>query len=620
MKKVLLFLLLVGFSFTLSACDTDVIDSIADLDTSIVTITTDITSAEALITTLEDAVDLTEADIVAAETLITNLEDAVDDAEADIADIVIDTEDIQVQIDALDVAITLLNDKVEMLEEKVAALWVTYDLVDSWRKITTTEIVFMFNNDVHGRVNDDSYSGSMGYATIKNIIDEVRANYDNTYLIAAGDMFHGTTFATLENGESVVEVMNAVGYDLMVPGNHDFDYGQDQLLVLEGLADFKLISSNIQYDVDDTDMFDPYYIEEFGDVKVGFFGITTPDTTYMTHPDNVIGLNFLDPIAQATMYVAELEEMEADVIVMLAHVGLDTSSSITTAEIIQAVDGIDIVIDGHSHSYLPQGTMVNDTVIVSTGEYNKNLGILAFTVEDDKIIEFNGILINADEAAVLDLGIDQDIQDIIDAIEVDQEVILSVLVGQTAVELDGVRDNVRSGETNLGNLIADSMIDVTSADIAITNGGGIRESIAAGDVTVGDIITVLPFGNIIVTVDLTGQEIIDTLEFATSAYPETDGGFPHVSGITFDINLNNAEGSRVENVMINSVAINVSTVYSVATNDFLAAGGDDFTILGDAVITGEYMGLHEALQSMFTVGVDVTIPTPGRITVIEIID
>ena len=620
MKKVLLFLLLVGFSFTLSACDTDVIDSIADLDTSIVTITTDITSAEALITTLEDAVDLTEADIVAAETLITNLEDAVDDAEADIADIVIDTEDIQVQIDALDVAITLLNDKVEMLEEKVAALWVTYDLVDSWRKITTTEIVFMFNNDVHGRVNDDSYSGSMGYATIKNIIDEVRANYDNTYLIAAGDMFHGTTFATLENGESVVEVMNAVGYDLMVPGNHDFDYGQDQLLVLEGLADFKLISSNIQYDVDDTDMFDPYYIEEFGDVKVGFFGITTPDTTYMTHPDNVIGLNFLDPIAQATMYVAELEEMEADVIVMLAHVGLDTSSSITTAEIIQAVDGIDIVIDGHSHSYLPQGTMVNDTVIVSTGEYNKNLGILSFTVEDGKIIEFNGILINADEAAVLDLGIDQDIQDIIDAIEVDQEVILSVLVGQTAVELDGVRDNVRSGETNLGNLIADSMIDVTSADIAITNGGGIRESIAAGDVTVGDIITVLPFGNIIVTVDLTGQEIIDTLEFATSAYPETDGGFPHVSGITFDINLNNAEGSRVENVMINSVAINVSTVYSVATNDFLAAGGDDFTILGDAVITGEYMGLHEALQSMFTVGVDVTIPTPGRITVIEIID
>ncbi len=338
----------------------------------------------------------------------------------------------------------------------------------------------------------------------------------------------------------------------------------------------------------------------------------------MTHPLNVVGLNFLDAETQAAMYVEELEEMGADVIVMLAHVGLDESSSVTTEDIALNVEGIDIIIDGHSHSYLPQGQMVNNTLIVSTGEYNKNLGILTFTVEDGEIINYNGLLINADEAAILDLGIDQDVQDVIDAIEVDQEAILSVVVGQTAVELDGLRDNVRTGETNLGKLITDSMIVVTGADIAITNGGGIRASIAMGDVTVGDIITVLPFGNIIVTVDLTGQEILDTLQYGTSSYPGSSGKYPHVSGLTYNINWSANGGTLVDNVMIDGVAIDLDATYSVATNDFMAAGGDGYDLLGAATITGEFMGLHEALTDMFVIDTDVVIPVDVRVTVTEL--
>ena len=611
MKKLLLFLGLFTLVFGLSACDeATVLDSITDVEDSVLTIEADITALETEIAMLEASMTEDTASFTSINSDITDINEEIIDISMDIIILKSAGHTRSEAIDELEEAIAELEAAVAVLEDQVG-------LVAAWKDLTTTEIVLMYNNDVHGRV-DDGYGGVMGYATIKNIIDEVRMSYNHTYLVSAGDMFHGTTFATLEEGESFVEVMNAVGYDLMVPGNHDFDYGQDQLLVLEEMADFPIISSNIQYDADDSDMFEPYFIETFGDVSVGFFGVTTPDTTYMTHPDNVIGLNFLDPIAQATAMVAALEDEEVDLIVMLGHIGLDESSSITSEDIAAAVDGIDVIIDGHSHSYLPSGFMVNDTLIVSTGEYNENFGVLELTIEDGEIIVYNNLLINANEAAMFDLGTDQEIQDLIDAIKVDQDAILSIVVGQTAVVLDGERADVRTSETNLGKLIADSMISVTGADLAITNGGGIRASIAAGDITRGDVITTLPFGNIIVTVDLTGQEIIDTLEHAITGLPAAVGSFPHVSGVTFTIDMNNEEGSRIEAVMINGVAIDVNAVYSVATNDFMAAGGDGFEALGNADTTGEFMGLHEALESMFTVGTDVVVPIDVRITIIPL--
>lgn len=617
MKKLLLFVSVLVLTLTLSACDGDLelTESITDVEAAIVDVEADITA-------LETSVTAAEADITTAKADITALKASVSAIETDITALETDTT-------ANEEAITALQTALDAIDARLAVL----DLmtVDMMKDLLTTKIVLMYNNDVHGRVNDDGYSGVMGYATIKNIIDELRSVYDNTFLVSAGDMFHGTTFATLENGESFVEVMNEVGYDLMVPGNHDFDFGQEQLLVLEGLADFPLISSNIQYgsghdsymadDGDDetdeiNDMFDTYHIEMFGDVKVGFFGLTTPDTVTMTHPANVIEIDFLNPITQAQSMVDMLEEMEVDVIVCLGHIGLDDNDSMTSEMIIEAVDGIDVFVDGHSHSYLPEGFMVNDTLIVSTGEYNKNFGVLELTVEDGMVIDSNNLLISADEAAILDLGTDQDVQDVIDAIVVEQEVLLSVVVGKTAVELDGLRDNVRTGETNLGKIIADSMIEASGADVAITNGGGIRETIAAGDVTRGDVITVLPFGNIIVTVTLTGQEIVDTLEYGTSSYPGSSGKFPHVSGITYTIDPNNAKGERVIDVMINGVAVDLAATYNVATNDFMAAGGDGYIALGEAPVTAEYMGLHEAFEDMFTVDVDIVIPTDVRVTVL----
>ena len=617
MKKLFILFFVLLFTFTLSACgeDTTIPDAIDELNVLVDDLSTEDTALNAAIddleddlADLEDSVSDLETDDEEVAVLINGILDDISDIEAELAALDILIGDNADEIDAIDVLIAGLQAQVATLEELVDFLY-----IEKLPFLRQVEIILVHTNDVHGRVNDDAYAGTMGMATVKNIIDEIETQYENTWLIDAGDIFHGTTFATLEKGESVLDVMNFVGYDLMAPGNHDFDYGMERLLELEALADFPMIAANIQYKADDTDFMDPYVIQDFDGVKVGFFGLTSPETVYKTHPDNVTELKFLDPIVQAQAMVDELEPL-VDVIILVAHVGLDKATSITTEDIALAVDGIDVIIDGHSHSVLPHGMTVNGTLIVSTGEYMKNLGVLSLVVQGGQVVEKNSMLISAEYAVELGYGADVKVQEYIDEIVTAQDVILGVVVGQTSVVLDGERADVRTGETNLGNLIADSMVDVTGADIAITNGGGIRASIPVGDITVGDVITVLPFGNIIVTKELTGQAIINTLEHASSFYPNPEGTFPHVAGITFDINVNNEDGERVENVMVNGVAIVLDATYVVATNDFMAAGGDDFDEFKLVPTAGEFMGLHEALTTMFVVGTDVVLPTMGRIT------
>jgi len=651
MKKLLLLLITLLFIFTLSACGEDVptLDEFTELETTVLDNEASITALETALTALEASFTVLDGEFDDTNILITEIQDDIIALETELTALGVSLTVLEGRSDDVDLLITEIQDDITVIEAAITALeaadttldadiaainslvTVMQGQIDELIAITAllvtplpviiapnlvTEIVIAHTNDVHGRVNDDSWAGTIGMSSIKNIIDALDAQHANTFLVDAGDILHGTTFATLEEGESMINVMNEVGYDLMVPGNHDFNYGQDRLLELEDMANFPLITANIQYSADDTDFMNPYFITEFDGVRVGFFGLTSPETVYKTHPDNVIGLNFLDPIVQATAMVAELEPL-VDIIILLAHVGLDENTTITTEDIAIAVPGIDVIIDGHSHSTLPDGMMVGETLIVSTGEYMKNLGVFTLFVEDGVIISHEVLLIDGDMIDELNYGYDNDLQVYIDEIVAGQDIILSEIVGQTAVVLDGERADVRTGETNLGNIIADSMIVVTGADVAITNGGGIRASIAAGDVTLGDIITVLPFGNIIVTKDLTGQQILDTLEYATSAYPVSEGMFPHVAGMTFEIDMTAPAGSRVINLEIGGVAVDLLAVYSVATNDFLAAGGDGYDIFATTPITGEFMGLHEALEAMFTVGVDIVMPTMGRITVIN---
>ena len=242
-------------------------------------------------------------------------------------------------------------------------------------------------------------------------------------------------------------------------------------------------------------------------------------------------MTFADPVEAARKQVEELKTKGVDVIVALAHVGIDESSEVVSTMIADEVDGIDVIVDGHSHSTLQEGIITeNGTLIASTGEYQNNLGKVVITVdgESKKIVTKKASLIS--KAETTDIEGNKTVLDKIKDIDAEQSEFLSKVIGNSKVHLEGAREYSRTQETNLGNLITDAMLDETGAEIAITNGGGIRDSIDEGEITKGEIVKVLPFGNYIVTKALTGAQIKEVLEHGIKAYPAPAGHFPHVSG------------------------------------------------------------------------------------------
>lgn len=474
------------------------------------------------------------------------------------------------------------------------------------------EIILFHTNDTHARVEAGKYAG-MGFAKIATYVKEQKSKNPNVLVLDAGDTFHGQTIATLVKGESIAKVMNQIGYDAMTTGNHDFNYGQERLLELDQMTNFPILAANVTKE-DGTDFLKPYIIKEVDGIKVGIFGLSTPETAYMTHPKNVEGLKFVNPIEASKKVVDELKG-KVDMIIALSHLGLDESSTYTSEKIAKEVTGIDIIIDGHSHTTLKDGKLVGNTLIASTGEYDKNLGKITVKLADHKVISKEASLISKEEAT--NATEDADILKIVNDIKADQKKVLSQVVGKSKVVLDGERAHVRTGETNLGNLITDAMLDMTKAEIAISNGGGIRASIDEGEITKEEIITVLPFGNYIVTKNLTGEQILKALEHGTSAYPEAKGAFPHVAGLTYKIDTNKPIGNRIVDVVVNGEPLDLQKTYLVATNDFMAAGGDNYTMFKDAKIVNEYPALDEGLIAYIQKLGEVAPTTEGRVSVLE---
>ncbi|HAS72636.1 MAG TPA: multifunctional 2',3'-cyclic-nucleotide 2'-phosphodiesterase/5'-nucleotidase/3'-nucleotidase [Clostridiales bacterium UBA8960] len=474
---------------------------------------------------------------------------------------------------------------------------------------SVVKLTIVHTNDTHARI--ESGNGIMGFAKISTKVNELRAENPNLLLVDAGDTFHGQTIATLNKGESVVKVMNAMMFDVMVPGNHDFNYGQDRLLEIEAMLDFPIISGNITKE-DGTPYMEGIYIKEIGGIKVGFFGLTSPETAYKTHPKNVEGLTFEDPIKAAKAMVEELKG-KVDLIVCIGHIGEDESTDVTSKMIINEVDGIDLFIDGHSHTVKPTGELVKNTMLVQTGAYDANLGIVDITLTNGVVTAISAKLITLEDAA--NLVEDPAILEVIAEISAENKLITDVKVGTTSVLLEGTREVVRAGESNLGNLITNAMLYETGAQIAITNGGGIRASIDIGDITIGDVITVLPFGNYIVTLDVKGSDLILALENGLTDYPAAKGAFPHVAGITVTFDPEKPAMERVTSVMFNGKPLDPNAYYSVATNDFMAAGGDQYVSLGASTQTGQYAALDEALIEYLKVVNAASVGVEGRINV-----
>jgi 5''-nucleotidase/2'',3''-cyclic phosphodiesterase and related esterases len=470
-----------------------------------------------------------------------------------------------------------------------------------------TTITIVHVNDVHSRV--EQTDANIGYAKLAAFVKRLKAENPNTLLLDAGDTLHGQTIANLERGASIVRMMNAVGFDAMATGNHDYNYGYERLLELAGEASFPMLAANV-YKPDGTRLMEPYVVLDTGGARVAVFGLATPETTYKTHPNNVAGLTFADPVEEARKIVAELEG-KADAVIALVHLGLDEASVDTSLKLAEEVPGIDLIVDGHSHTELPEGLEAGGTLIVQTGEYGEHIGVVELTVGPSGVKAQNARLIPAAETA--DIEPDPDVLAVIDEVKAAQETLLSEIVGKTLVDLDGEREHVRTGETNLGNLIADAMLFETGADVALTNGGGIRASIPAGDITKGQVITVLPFGNYIQTKDVTGAQLLAALEHGVSAFPEPLGGFPHVAGLTFKLDPGKPAGERVYDVRVGGEPLDLAKIYSLATNDFLAAGGDQYTMFTEQPVTGDYASLEEAVIRYLQAKGEVAPGTEGRI-------
>ena len=450
--------------------------------------------------------------------------------------------------------------------------------------------VILHTNDVHGAVD--------GYAYIAQLKADYEAKGAEVILVDAGDYSQGKTYVSVTKGADAVTMMNAAGYDVVTLGNHEFDYGYAQLKENMSKAKFKVVCADV-FNEDGTPIFDANYTYTTkSGVKVGFFGMETPETQTKANPALIKGLTFAtgDAFTKAAAdQVAALKD--ADVVICLAHLGIDAESApYRSTDLYAAVKGIDFIIDGHSHTVMIKGE--KGEPIQSTGTAFANIGVIVIDNATKKI-ESNS-LFEIKEDTAKDATVAAAAKTIVDRVDAEYGVVFA----KSEVTLNGAKapNGNRDSETNNGDLITDAMLWkvmqnkeglTVDADhvVAITNGGGIRAAIEPGDVTKKDINTVLPFGNTVVTIYITGEELLEVLEASTYSLPV--GGFPQVAGINYTISTAVAYDANAETYpastyygpkSINRVTINsingkefkADDTYAVVTNDFSAAGGDTY--------------------------------------------
>lgn len=511
------------------------------------------------------------------------------------------------------------------------------------QKVDGFPLTILHTNDTHAHL--DTVSAPDNIARRVAAIREQKASAVNPLLLDAGDVFSGTLYFNKYFGLADLEFMNLVEYDGMTFGNHEFDKGSEVLNEFIEHADFPFISSNVNFSADpllkgkfkdeisrkpEAGSVYPAVIMEVDGQQVGLFGLTTEDTANISSPGLV---TFDDAVQKAKDTVAMLRSEGVNKIIAITHLGYDVD-----VKLAQAVDGIDIVVGGHSHTKLDQAVVDRSgsepKLIVQTGEKGQFLGRLEVVFDDEGVLQdWDSRLISIDEKDANGKYVIQPDPEALEILNTKYkpgiEELKQIEVGLTEVMLNGVRADVRTKETNLGNLIADGMLDAaraagTDAVIALQNGGGIRESIAAGKITMGDVMTVLPFNNDLVTITLTGKEIKEAMENGVSKIPAQDGRFPHIAGMKFYYDSTKKEGERVLRIEVKGKngyePLNPDKSYEVATNVFTAKGGDFYSSLEKAYQEGrvnllylpDYEVFSEYVKKVGTI-TDKTSAVEGRI-------
>ena len=505
------------------------------------------------------------------------------------------------------------------------------------------EIVILHTNDVHGAISS--------YAKVAALKADYEAKGAEVLLMDAGDYIQGEPYVSVSQGETAIRLMNYVGYDVATIGNHEFDYGYENLAELAAAAEFPIIAANVMYNGKTAFEANKVFELESG-VKVGVFGLSTPETATKAHPGKIKGVTFLsgdDMNKAAQAQVDELTAAGCDYIICLGHLGIDDSSKgYRSVDLLEAVTGIDVFIDGHSHSSLDdvkalvgEDCKVGDTLLTSTGTKLATVGAV--------VISEDGISIESVDLEKYE-GSDDVVEEAAQLVIDEVDAAYGEVFAKSEVELCGEKaPGNRTEETNNGDLIADAILWQAKKDgslpvadenvIAITNGGGIRAAIAAGDITKKDVNTVLPFGNTVAYVTVKGSVLLEALEASTYCTPEAVGAFPQVAGIEFTVDTNKAydqgeqyPGStyyapasinRVTIESINGKAFDPEATYVVVTNDFLAAGGDTYYAFSVSTSVDTGIPMDEAVMSYITEELKGVVTAEkygepqGRITVLE---
>ena len=493
------------------------------------------------------------------------------------------------------------------------------------------DTVILHTNDVHGRIVEEK--GVIGDAKLATVIEQERVKSNqNTLVVDAGDAFQGLPISNSTKGEARAEILNQMQYDAMAVGNHEFDFGLDEVKKYKEILKFPLLSSNTY--VNGARLFEASTIVDKDKTVEGdefvVIGVTTPETATKTHPKNVKGVTFTDPISEVNKVIEEVqakgrtEGKDYKHYVVLAHLGVDTTTPVewrgsTLVEALSKNPRLKgkrvTVIDGHSHTV--ESTTYGDNVTYNqTGSYLHNVGKITYK---SRQLLGNPTQIPAADAKKLPANptVEKLVKDIKQKYDSENAV---EVVSNSPVELNGDRENVRVRETNLGNVVADSLYQYGQTgfshptDIAVTNGGGLRETIAKGKpITKGNVIAVLPFGNTISQIQVTGQQVLDMFEKSLGSILQVDkdgkkvldengqpllepsGGFLQVSGVKVYYDTNLPSGKRVLAIQVKNRTtgrydlLDLAKTYYLATNDFLAAGGDDYTMLGGAREEGPSM-------------------------------
>lgn len=475
-------------------------------------------------------------------------------------------------------------------------------------------ITFLHTNDVYEIAPK---RGRGGLAELGTLLRAERARSPHTITTFGGDLISPSVLSGITKGEQMIELYNALGTQIAVPGNHEFDFGAETARARFAASRFPWLGTNLlgpdgKPALGTVDL----QLKEIGGFKIGFFGLVEPETPALSSPGR--DLTFADPIQTATKAAGRLKEMGADLVVALTH--LDFAEDREVAKI----RSVDLVLGGHDHD--PITWLENGKLIVKAGYDAHWLAAVDLRIERVRRNNQDTLEVVPQWRYLTTAGVapDPEIRPIVEKWNRQLDEQLAVAVGRTRVELDTRRDTVRTQESNFGNLIADAIRNTTGADVAIVNGGGIRGDriyAAGAELTRKDILTELPFGNVTVLIELKGSDLLAALEHGVSQVEQKGGRFPQVSGLSFRYDPSRPAGSRVVSVAVGGQPLDLARIYKVVTNDFMLGGGDGYAVLknGKPVIdaSGGTLMASTVMNYITAAGGEIAPTVEGRITKVD---